>query len=173
MSTTDPFADAARAEAERRHVPLDRPTAITEQCAVQGFQDGAEWARTHLTAQEPNPVPDESEMEVVGDWLVVRNAQEPDYPAGPEYGPYPYSDAAPLIQLSRVAGYPPEPQEPTDAEVEAAARALHIAQLDGDPFAGDAWDEQPHHAPRKAWLRDLAHAALRGARTARRDEENR
>lgn len=53
MSTTDPFADAARAEAERRHVPLDRPTAITEQCAVQGFQDGAEWARTHLTAQEP------------------------------------------------------------------------------------------------------------------------
>ena len=51
--TTDPFTEAARAEAERRHVPRDRPTAITEQCAVQGFQDGAEWARTHLAAQEP------------------------------------------------------------------------------------------------------------------------
>lgn len=52
--TTDNFTEAARTEAERRHVPLDRPTAITEQCAVQGFQDGAEWARTHLAAQEPS-----------------------------------------------------------------------------------------------------------------------
>lgn len=49
----DNFTEVARAEAERRHIPLDRPTAITEQCAVQGFQDGAEWARTHLAAQEP------------------------------------------------------------------------------------------------------------------------
>ena len=50
---TDRFTTAARAEAERRHIPLDRPTAITEQCAVQGFQDGAEWARDHLAAQDP------------------------------------------------------------------------------------------------------------------------
>lgn len=51
--TPDDFTEAARAEAERRHVPLDRPTAVTERCAVQGFQDGAEWARDRLTTQEP------------------------------------------------------------------------------------------------------------------------
>lgn len=53
--TTDHFATAARAEAERRHIPIDRPTAITERVAVQGFEDGAEWARVHLARQERPP----------------------------------------------------------------------------------------------------------------------
>ena len=72
--TTDPFTEAARAEAERRHVPRDRPTAITEQCAVQGFQDGAEWARTHLAAQEPTDAEVEAAKAVLDS---VEYADEP------------------------------------------------------------------------------------------------
>ncbi|WP_152353294.1 hypothetical protein [Brachybacterium subflavum] len=37
------ITDRARAEAERRHFPIDRPPMTTERCAVQGFIDGAEW----------------------------------------------------------------------------------------------------------------------------------
>lgn len=33
----------ARVEAERRYIPLDRPTMVTEQVAAQAFVDGAEW----------------------------------------------------------------------------------------------------------------------------------
>lgn len=120
-------------------------------------------ARAHLAEQEPAlRLPDESEMEVVGEWLVIRNAQEPDYPADPEYGPYPYSDAAPLVHLARVAGFPPEPPEPTDAEVEAAAGALWKVQALGT--------YQPHYrfenlAPEgRDRLREQARAALAAAR---------
>lgn len=164
--TTEPFTEAARAEAEERYEFVSDMTC---------FEDGAEWARAHLAEQEPNPLlPDESEMEVVGEWLVVRNVQEPEYPAGPEYGPYPYSDAAPLVHLAQVAGFPPEPPEPTDAEV------------------GHAHAEWVNHGP----IRDLdtrrlnctcgergftpvgyehhrLRAALSAARAARRDEEKR
>lgn len=43
-ATEEQIEAAARAEAERRYVPLDRPTAVSEQCAVQGFVDGAKWS---------------------------------------------------------------------------------------------------------------------------------
>ena len=42
--TADNFTDAARAEAERRFDFLSDASC---------FEQGAEWARTHLTAQEP------------------------------------------------------------------------------------------------------------------------
>ena len=50
--TTDPFIEAARAEAERR-TPLGGHTApaLTQERA--GLVAMAEWARTHLAAQEP------------------------------------------------------------------------------------------------------------------------
>lgn len=60
----------------------------------------------------------------------------------------------------------PDTYAPTAAEVEAGARALFIATMGGDAFAGDAWDEQPDDAPRKVWHRDLTRAALIAAHEA-------
>ena len=58
--TTDPFTDAARAEAWRRHPdPVDVETGEPvddwgfEEQGRRDFQAGAEWARTRLAAQEP------------------------------------------------------------------------------------------------------------------------
>lgn len=52
--TTDDFATAARAEAERRWwngaVPRD---VNPNQAWILGFREGAPWARDHLAAQEP------------------------------------------------------------------------------------------------------------------------
>ena len=60
MTTTDPFTDAARAEAERRNPPIDRhpddltyPRAALREHKRGAFVAGAEWARAHLAAQEP------------------------------------------------------------------------------------------------------------------------
>src|SRR5699024_9170089 len=98
IMTTDPFTDAARAEAE-------------VQCGnsfdLEHFMAGAEWARDHLAAQEP-----------------------------------------------------------TDAEVEAAARGLHAAL---EAVHGTAWDDLGK-AHRNRWY-DLARAAVSAARAARRRGE--
>ena len=160
--TTDAFTTAARAEGrvradewmEKNGGPQTTGHHIAHTSIISGFRQGAEWAREHLAAQAPKPIPDESEMEVVGEWLVVRNVQEPEYPAGPEYGPYPYSDAAPLVHLARVAGFPPEPQETTDAEVKSAALVL-LADYQSD-YSGGHLEE----------FLDLARAALTAARRA-------
>src|SRR5699024_9800879 len=97
--TTDPFTEAARAEAE-------------VQCGnsfdLEHFMAGAEWARDHLAAQEP-----------------------------------------------------------TDAEVEAAARGLHAAL---EAVHGTAWDDLGK-AHRNRWY-DLARAALTAASDARRGESD-
>lgn len=54
---TDDFIEAARAEAERRwpYSANPDPTPAEDEGAAlnAGFMDGAEWARTHLAAQEP------------------------------------------------------------------------------------------------------------------------
>ena len=67
-------------------------------------------------------------------------------------------------------------QEPTDAEVEAAARAMRIETL-GDtvrPGAAARWWDNGDVSPDEAdKLRRLARAALSAARAARRDEEAR
>lgn len=103
--TADNFTEAARAEAERRHNRIVRRNKTADEWLdegrASGFTSGAEWARTHLAAQEP-----------------------------------------------------------TDAEVEAAARALH-EDMGGLPEELD----QMHI--------DAARAALSAARAARRDEEKR
>lgn len=49
--TTDPFITATHAEADRRM----RADGLVTQAAIvraQGFAEGAEWARTHLAAQD-------------------------------------------------------------------------------------------------------------------------
>ena len=43
--------------------------------------------------------------EIVNGWLVERGAYPVDYPAGPEWGPMPYSDAEPIVQLDTVPGW--------------------------------------------------------------------
>lgn len=55
-----------------------------------------------------------------------------------------------------------EPAEDTHtaARLDAGARAMFIATMGGDTCAGDAWDEQPHDAPRKTMHRELLQAAL-------------
>ena len=67
-------------------------------------------------------------------------------------------------------------QEPTDAEVEAAARAMRIETL-GDtvrPGAAARWWDNGDVSPDEAdKLRRLTRAALSAARAARRDEEKR
>ena len=68
--TTDPFTEAARAEAEERYEFVSDMSC---------FEDGAEWARTHLAAQE------ETQDEVLDmvedrfhDAMLTASVQEPD-----------------------------------------------------------------------------------------------
>ena len=55
--TNDNFTEAARAEAERRHNRIARRNKTADEWLdegrASGFTSGAEWARTHLAAQEP------------------------------------------------------------------------------------------------------------------------
>lgn len=55
--TTDNFTEAARAEAERRYNRIARRNKTADEWLdegrASGFTSGAEWARTHLAAQEP------------------------------------------------------------------------------------------------------------------------
>ena len=114
--TNDNFTEAARAEADRRMREADFVTS-GDMVRAHGFTQGAEWARTHLAAQEP-----------------------------------------------------------TDDEVEAAARAMRIETLAGTvrPGAAARWWDNGDVSPDEAdKLRRLARAALSAARAARRDEENR
>ena len=122
--TNDNFTEAARAEAERRHpdsVDVETGEPVDdwgfEEQGRRDFRDGAEWARTHLAAQEP-----------------------------------------------------------TDAEVETAARAMRIETLAGTvrPGAAARWWDNGDVSPDEAdKLRRLARAALSAASAARRDEEAR
>ena len=54
--TTDNFTEAARAEAERRYNRIARRNKTADEWLdegrASGFTSGAEWARTHLAAQE-------------------------------------------------------------------------------------------------------------------------
>lgn len=52
---TDPFTEAARAEAEYRHPAFESPSTGRKLWPVSrdSFIAGAEWARTYLAAQEP------------------------------------------------------------------------------------------------------------------------
>ena len=55
--TNDNFTETARAEAERRYNRIVRRNKTADEWLdegrASGFTSGAEWARTHLAAQEP------------------------------------------------------------------------------------------------------------------------
>src|SRR5699024_6294689 len=77
-------------------------------------------------------------------------------------------DMSELAQAAKHAGpVDPPAQEPTDAEVEAAARGLHAAL---EAVHGTAWDDLGK-AHRNRWY-DLARAALTAASAARRGESD-
>ena len=70
--TTDPFADAARAEAERRYIENDpdHPDRVTAIARTAAFAVGAEWARTHRAAQEP------TDAECIAFWYAFEDAAD-------------------------------------------------------------------------------------------------
>ncbi|XBH22910.1 hypothetical protein V5R04_06765 [Jonesiaceae bacterium BS-20] len=63
----------------------------------------AEFARWQAQQQEPNA---NTELEIVNGYLVSRGVHAPEYPGGPERGMLPYSDAEPLLNLSKISGWP-------------------------------------------------------------------
>lgn len=77
-------------------------TPVTPTGPRQDDESGDQYLLRSLAAGE--------NLEILDGHLVLRGAQEPDYPAGPEYGPYPYSDAAEILDLRGVPGFTlPEP----------------------------------------------------------------
>ena len=81
MTANDPFADAARAEAERRHpdsVDVETGEPVDdwgfEEQGRRDFRDGAKCARTHLAAQEPTDAEVEAAKAVLDS---VEYADEP------------------------------------------------------------------------------------------------
>ena len=104
--TTDPFTDAARAEADKRTREADFVTS-GDMVRAHGFTLGAAWARAYLATQEP-----------------------------------------------------------TDAEIDAAARTW----AESGPTAA-VWEQMAEE--RREYTRERMHACLSAARAARRDEERR
>ena len=130
MITTDDFIEAARAEAERRFDFLSDASC---------FEQGAEWARTHLAQQ--NPLTE-----------AIRAVATTTTLTG--------QDVAGIAQsLQRIT------QGPTDAEVEAAAVAICSGEGGCDPCFN--WDDSV--AGGCTYCTRHARAALSAARAARRD----
>src|SRR5699024_10450322 len=169
--TTDPFTNAARLEGIRKargYVKTAPETAQAEDGYRGGFRAGAEWARTHLAAQRaeearawavqqyPSGTPLDQDRRMVA-------AETEAYLSGRSE-----RDMSELAQAAKHAGpVDPPAQEPTDAEVEAAARGLHAAL---EAVHGTAWDDLGK-AHRNRWY-DLARAALTAASAARRGESD-
>lgn len=170
--TTDPFTDAARAEAERRWTRLPKQSGNTLRVGTRfGFMVGAGWAQRYLTAQEPDTA------ERVRAWAVRQ------YPSGTpldqdrrmvaaETEAYLSGrsgrETSELSEAAKNAGPidPPAAQEPTDAEVIAALGAANRTTLTGSRF----------DAPLSFYSDNVVEAmraALSAARAARRDEEKR
>ena len=131
--TTDPFTEAARAEAEELTGP---PVAGETSWDYRYlFEAGAEWARNHLTAQEGH----RRVRKYADDWDTCTCGYD---------------------------AWPCRSQEPTDAEVEAAARTW----AESGPTAA-VWEQMAEE--RREYTRERMHACLSAARAARRDEEKR
>ena len=70
--TTDPFTDAARAEAEDyARTPRMNVGTVRDRIA-EAHQAGAEWARTHLAAQEPT----DAELDALYDAFMAHSEDE-------------------------------------------------------------------------------------------------
>ena len=170
--TTDDFAEAARVEAERR-TPLGGHTApaLTQERA--GLVAMAEWARTHLAAQESSVLMTSCE-ETISDRLSDAGYAEyaEDEDGGLTWVSAPLGEVLYIVSavtetasravrswraMYRVAEGERDKAlaaleaEPTDAEVEAAKAVLDSVEYADEPQS--------------------IRAALSAARAARRDEE--
>ena len=146
--TTDPFTEAARAEAEAVMSEARERVGITVQEQnryVEGHVAGAEWARTHLAAQGESVLMTSRE-ETIADRL--SDAGYTVYAEDEDGGVTWVS--APLGEVLRIVS---AAQEPTDAEVEAAKAVLDSVEYADEPQS--------------------IRAALSAARAARRDGADR
>ena len=148
--TTDDFAEAARAEAERYFAdPGVDPLTLS---VIDHAMHMAEWARTHLAAQRaeevcawavqqyPSGTPLDQDRRMVA-------AETEAYLSGRTE-----REMSDLAQAAKHAGpVDPPAQEPTDAEVEAAKAVLDSVEYADEPQS--------------------IRAALSAARAARRDEK--
>ena len=162
MTTTDNFTEAASAAAEEQWTrdlapghPLPGPRRMDRRI---GFTMGALWARAHLAAQEESVLMTSRE-ETISDRL--SDAGYTEYAEDEDGGVTWVS--APLGEVLRIVS---AAQEPTDAEVEAAARVIWH-----ESTGKSRWGSV--NAERRAVYLDMARAALSAARAARRDEEKR
>lgn len=151
--TTDPFPEAARAEAFRAW--FEDPDTIDSISALG--QHMAEWARTHLAAQEESVLMTSRE-ETISDRL--SDAGYTEYAEDEDGGVTWVS--APLGEVLRIVS---AAQEPTDAEVEAAALVICF-EMEGP-------DGPSETKACKACVITARRAFRAAARAARRDEEKR
>ena len=99
--TTDPFTEAARAEAEKRWSrdllddrPLPGPARMNRRI---GFDLGAQWARTHLAAQEP------TDAEVLAALNAITDLHGPPEPHLGRYAPRDVDEIRRAIAAARAA----------------------------------------------------------------------
>ncbi len=83
---------------------------------LPGWAQQTHYARVHRGLQtamklaDPTPAPlwKEENLEIVNGTLCERGVHELEYPAGAAYGPMSYSDAEPILDLSKIPGWPGE-----------------------------------------------------------------
>lgn len=161
--TADDFTETANAAArEYASTPRMNVGTVRDRIAV-AHMAGAEWARTHLITQEESVLMNSRE-ETISDRL--SDAGYTEYAEDEDGGVTWVS--APLSEVLRIVS---AAQEPTNAEVEAAAQELWKHRARGTIHPHYRWDRL---APElRQSLRELARACLSAARAARRDEEKR
>lgn len=120
-----------------------------------------EQARRAAEVKAELGVADDSELQIVNGYLVLRGAVEPEYPAGIEYGPMPYGDAEAVLHLSELPGWPVTASVPMldwMGEVDAATEAM----FDWLKASIDTVDRNDQ----EAFIRGLAEASVNAIHTA-------
>ncbi len=116
-----PDREHLRTVAEQRYDYLSpRPRAES----IDDFMAGVDVVLAELAelalepdAREEPKAPKIENLEIIGGWLVERGVHPGEYPAGAAYGMLPDSDAEPLMDLSKIPGWP-EAREVTDLKAE-------------------------------------------------------
>ena len=176
--TADPFIEAARAEAERQNpVPPTYdpkgPSQWERLLAQQAFRNGAEWARTHLAAQESSVLMTSCE-ETISDRLsdagYTEYAEDEDggltWVSAP-LGEVLYIVSAATETASRAVRSWRAMYRVAEGERDKALAALEAEPTDAEVEAAKAVLDSVEYADEPQSIR----AALSAARAARRDEK--
>ena len=123
--------------------------------SVRKVLDGGMHPDTRAALRTSQPVqvepPSVENLEIVNGWLVERGVNPRDYPAGAAYGAQPYSDAEPLVHLSKIPGWPVQ-VEVTDEMVDRVGRVMYASWSE--------WSDEDIHAE---GIYDLVRSALEAA----------